>query len=203
MFNGNYRGIVKTHGDNGRCKVFVPSIMPVEFEDKPNDLPWCEPAQPLFASTENGGMFQYPSINSTVWVFFEDGDINLPVMFAVSLGDKFFDGSNNKKFLLKTDKFTMEIDDASDLTTITINTVNVNANMNVVGNVTVDGTLDVTGDVTTDSNLMVKGGATVGGGVVAGGGISAGGDITSPTVSMNSHKHLEQGDGKPTTPPII
>lgn len=52
-----------------------------------DNLPDCEQASSLSFGTNKGlGVFTYPNIGSTVWCFFENGDQNLPVYFASSLG---------------------------------------------------------------------------------------------------------------------
>ena len=84
---GFYRGIVKAHCDAGRCKIFWPGVSPTEFENDPDSLPDAEQASPLFAAAkQDEGMFFYPNIDSIVWGFFENGDINFPVYFASAIG---------------------------------------------------------------------------------------------------------------------
>jgi len=86
-YDGFYRGIVVQHCDHGKCKVFIPTVYAQEYADDPNKLPLAEQASPLFGGTNNGnGMFSYPNIGTVVWCFFQDGDINLPVYFAATLG---------------------------------------------------------------------------------------------------------------------
>lgn len=181
MFNGMYRGIVKDHGDNGYCKVFVPSILPREYENTPNKLPWCEPAQPLMMNSSTGGMFQYPEIGESVWVFFMSGDVNKPVMFATSLGSKFT--TTPKKFVIKTDTFIMEVDDTSATTNISINTLNVSAKVNVTGDVDIRGKLTVSGTIDSGAD------------------ITSGGDVITKKVTLNTHKHIGNL-GSPTSPSI-
>lgn len=91
---GFYRGIVKRHELNGCCKVFVPGVYDKKLEDEPNQLPNAEIATPVFGGGNTGaggsgnsrGMFSYPNIDTKVWVFFQNGDQNYPVIFAQSLG---------------------------------------------------------------------------------------------------------------------
>ena len=101
QFFGNYRGVVKSHGPNGLCKIFFPGVHDSTFENNTERLPWSEPAQPLFAGggTSNG-IFQYPDINSTVWGFFEGGNINRPVFFALTNNNKakFIAGENSIQY---------------------------------------------------------------------------------------------------------
>lgn len=86
---GFYRGIVKAHSTNGKCKIFWPGVTPDDFENKTEFLPDAEQAAPLFAGAANkNGVFFYPDINSVVWGFFENEDVNRPVYFASTLSYK-------------------------------------------------------------------------------------------------------------------
>lgn len=94
--NGFYRGIVLKHLSNGFCKIYIPSVYPEEYNsyEKADNLPSAEQAAPLSFGTNNGlGIFSYPNIGSIVWCFFQNGDQNLPVYFASTLGGK--DTTNN------------------------------------------------------------------------------------------------------------
>ena len=87
--NGFYRGVVKAHSDNGRCKIFWPGVTPSEFKNSPEKLPDAEQAAPLFcASHTENGLFFYPAVGTYVWGFFANGDINYPVYFAASLDNE-------------------------------------------------------------------------------------------------------------------
>ena len=82
---GFYRGKVVKHCKDGFCKVFIPGIYPDEFENNPDALPDAEQASPLFGGgTQGNGMISIPDVNATVWCFFQNGDQNLPVYFAMS-----------------------------------------------------------------------------------------------------------------------
>lgn len=112
---GNYRGTVKKHGENGYCKIFFRGIYPEEYEKNIEKLPWAEPAQPLFAGGALGnGVFQYPDIDSTVWAFFEAGNINYPIFFALTNNDK------NKfiqdEFIIHYDKSVIKFDKSNNIT---------------------------------------------------------------------------------------
>lgn len=106
---GNYRGIVKQHGLNGLCKIYFPGVYPKEYETNITKLPWAEPASSLFGGGSLlNGSFMYPDIESTVWGFFEAGNINMPVFFAQTNNDKtqFISGECSivyGDFLLKLD----------------------------------------------------------------------------------------------------
>ena len=86
---GFQRGIVLKHLSHGRCKVWIAGVYPDEWNsyDMADNLPDCEQASSLSFGANNGlGVFTYPNIGSIVWCFFENGDQNLPVYFASSLG---------------------------------------------------------------------------------------------------------------------
>ena len=71
----------------GKCKVWIPGVYPSEFKDDPTSIPWAEQAMGLFGGGSAGnGSFSYPNIGVAVWCFFANGDQNLPVYFALSLG---------------------------------------------------------------------------------------------------------------------
>lgn len=154
---GFYRGIVKAHSPNGKCKIFWPGVTPAEwFEDdeKLSLIPDAEQAAPLFASGGDGnGTFCYPEVGTTVWGFFENGDANFPVYFATTLS--FNDNSTTyndelKWDLLKSrrDKRIIKVDEF----TITINSENESVVVdNGVGHITLskDGkiSLDTSNDI--------------------------------------------------------
>lgn len=86
---GFYRGVVKAHSTNGKCKIFWPGVTPEDYENKPEFLPDSEQAAPLFGGGANrNGLFFYPDIGSIVWGFFENEDVNRPVYFASTLSYK-------------------------------------------------------------------------------------------------------------------
>ena len=85
--HGFYRGTVIQQLEHGLCKIYVYGVYHKSFIDNPDRLPIAEPATPLFGGGNNGnGLFSYPNIGSTVWVFFANGDQNYPVYFAQTLG---------------------------------------------------------------------------------------------------------------------
>ena len=88
---GFYRGVVLKHLSNGRCKIWIPTVYPDEWNsyDKADLLPSAEQASSLAFGANNGnGVFSYPNIDSIVWCFFERGDQNFPIYFASTLGGK-------------------------------------------------------------------------------------------------------------------
>ena len=105
---GLFRGTVVRHELNGQCKVFIKEIYPPEYENKPDMLPDAEIGTPIFGGGVCGnGMFSYPNIGTTVWVMFQNGDQNLPVILAQTLGG----GGSNKQYK-KLIKMSGEVDDA-------------------------------------------------------------------------------------------
>ncbi len=89
---GFYRGKVLKHLENGFCKIWIPGVYPEEYMNSPEKLPPAEQAAPLLfgyqtdAQGVGNGAFSYPDLNAIVWCFFQNGDQNLPVYFASTLG---------------------------------------------------------------------------------------------------------------------
>lgn len=68
---GFYRGQVLKHCQQGKCKIWIPSIWPIEWRSNPDLLPSAEQAAPLFGGSFAGnGMFSWPDLGSIVWCFF-------------------------------------------------------------------------------------------------------------------------------------
>ena len=187
-YNANYRGIVKAHGSHGKCKIFVPGVYAESTIT--SDLPDAEPAQSLFAGCNSGqGVFQYPLVGSTVWVFFENGDHNRPIFFATSLGGT--EASQNftaDKYIIKTKTSTIIIDDTTgniDITTdtshnITVPTINITSTSKV--------------DITSPNVNVNQGTVTV-----------TGGDVIADGITLKTHYHLGDGAASPpanTSAPI-
>ena len=82
-YNGFYRGTVMQCLNNGFCRIRIPGILEALNGDI-NTLPLAEPAQSLGGGTTFNGQFMYPDLNSTVWCFFEGGNLERPVYFATS-----------------------------------------------------------------------------------------------------------------------
>lgn len=179
-----YRGKVKSHGEGGKCQVFVPSVYNSTFDVNFTKLPWAEPAQSLFASgTSGNGVFSYPKLKTTVWVFFDGGDVNRPVMIASTLGAS--DNFGEYKYVLKTDKLKIEIDDQSGEVDITINgDVKLKVkSIEVTGDISIDGSLNVSKTIDADGIITSKL------------------DCKSGVISGLSHPHIGN-QLKPTSPPI-
>jgi hypothetical protein len=95
---GIYRGVVEDNRSDpekaGRCKIRIFGIhsksrvldankmdgIPIE------DLPWAEPACPIFGGVSKIGIFGIPTQGSHVFVFFENGHILQPRYFATAPG---------------------------------------------------------------------------------------------------------------------
>jgi phage baseplate assembly protein gpV len=169
-YDSIYRGTVKAHGDHGRCQIYVPGVYRAE-DANASFLPWAEPAQGLFAGCAEGqGVFQYPLIDSSVWVFFENGDHHFPIFFAAALGGT--DAKPNfvkDKYIVKTNTSTITIDDTTGAIVIstdtshttTVPTITINASSSVIINspsVKVNsGTITVTGGDVIADGISLKG----------------------------------------------
>jgi hypothetical protein len=101
---GFYRGKVVEHGENGKCKIFIPGVFPDSWLEEKNNykLPYAEQANSIgFDNNRDNGFFTYPDINSIVWCFFANEDQNHPVYFATcqggTLGYNTIYNSENKK----------------------------------------------------------------------------------------------------------
>ena len=83
-YNGMYRGKVLDNKDPlkaGRVKIHVYGVyddIDVTF------IPWAIYADSFMGGSVDKGGFTIPSVDDTVWVFFENGDYMLPVFFAGS-----------------------------------------------------------------------------------------------------------------------
>jgi hypothetical protein len=77
-FPGIYRAtVIDNTSTDGSVKVLVHPMMNGISE---SDLPWAVPAMPV--ALANSGIYGLPAVDSTVWVFFDGGDLYSPVYFA-------------------------------------------------------------------------------------------------------------------------
>ena len=113
-FFGKYRGLVTDNRDpllRGRLKVQVPQVLgDAEI--------WALPCVPY--AGKDVGFFAMPKNSTVVWVEFEAGDPSFPIWTGClwALGDiAAADAAPDIKFL-KTEKFTLRIDDAAGEITI-------------------------------------------------------------------------------------
>lgn len=93
--------------------------------------------------------------------------------------------------------------------TINCTTATVNASSSVTldtPKTDITGVLNVTGLITGNGGLAVSGGGgaavTVSGNMNLEGQIDASSDVVAGGISLMNHKHQEQGDGSPTSPPL-
>ena len=132
-YTGIYRGTVIYNDDpdvKGKIKIFVHGVYPDEYCNKPQYLPWAEPAMGLFGgnwTNENPDSHgnhlnsqvgwctvphrgNAPDQGSQVYLFFEHGDINFPVYFAaVQAGDGWFSEHPNQH-VFRSDNVHIRID---------------------------------------------------------------------------------------------
>lgn len=109
-FFGKYRGKVANNIDplyRGRLQVSVPSIL------GDNNLSWAMPCVPY--AGKNVGFYAMPSINTNVWVEFEEGDPDYPIWSGCFWGKGELPlpppaPATTKMF--KTDTMTVTFDDA-------------------------------------------------------------------------------------------
>ena len=146
-----YRGEVISEGQIGKCKIFIPVVYPDSYYDKPESLPWAEPAMPLFGGNDNGnGYTGWARVGAIVWVFFEQGDHNYPVYFAACQGGSNWSAVDKDTFMYKTTKYEKIISDSA--AEVKKETITGNVKQDITGNneQIVDGenTIDVTGSST-------------------------------------------------------
>lgn len=123
--NGFYRGIVKDNKDplcQGRVKVYVLGIYPSTFENYPEKLPWAELSMPVFGGgyTTKGvsvetGVSSVPRIGAPVWVFFEQGDQNFPIVaFQINSGPGWI-SEHRRQHVIATENIKIVIDEEPTL----------------------------------------------------------------------------------------
>jgi hypothetical protein len=126
-FYGHYRGTVIENFDpkvKGRCKIWVRAVYPEEFKDLPKNLPWAEPAMPIFGGSYKAlssgdkpetGMTGPPHIGAELWLFFEQGDHNYPIYcFAAQSGPGWMSEHKNQH-VIQTDNVRIRIDEEPTL----------------------------------------------------------------------------------------
>lgn len=86
--NGLHRGRIESIDDpdrQGRVKVRVFSVHGDEFRTPTRSLPWAEIAEPGGGGYDFGS-FNPPPVGSTVWIGFEDGLVDFPVVLGTFRG---------------------------------------------------------------------------------------------------------------------
>lgn len=128
---GKYRGEVVANNDpdrHGRVRVKVESI------DPDNDLGWAMPCAPY--AGDNVGFFTIPPERASVWVEFENGDLEKPIWsgcFWSSRDGLPVDNYSPDRKVLKTGIGTITIDDTPGSGSLIIETT---AGMKLVMNTT-------------------------------------------------------------------
>ena len=169
---GFYRGIVKQHMPGGRCKIWIPAVYPEEYKTMPDKLPDAQQAAPLFAVSRNSnknGTYSYPALESIVWCFFENNDVNYPVYFAATheMGDakaKWDSLSPGKENMKKIVVDKVEITINSSDKSIAISNGNANIEMTPDGKISLSGVeieLNAINSVKINGNNILTEGMTV------------------------------------------
>ena len=86
-----YRGVVENNVDplkRSRVQVRILGIHTHELSLNTDSLPWAEKASST-GSFQGIGLTSVPQNGSWVWLFFENGNIQRPVYFAISVGGSF------------------------------------------------------------------------------------------------------------------
>jgi uncharacterized protein involved in type VI secretion and phage assembly len=107
-FFGKYRGQVVENVDpeqRGRLQVQVPSVL--------GDLKvWALPCVPYVGKSK--GLFLMPDKKVGVWVEFEAGNPSFPIWSGCFWNEREAPEKSPAKKILKTDKFTLTIDDEAE-----------------------------------------------------------------------------------------
>jgi len=88
---------------------------------------------------------------------------------------------------IKTPKLYIECDSID----IIADTINIKGDLNIVGDITMDGNIELYGDINQTGNQLIYGSVNI-----------VNGDCIADGISLKNHKHMEQGDGAPTSPSI-
>lgn len=93
--NGIYRGVVEDNQDpekQGRCRIRVYGIHTAtkigtsETGIPTADIPWADPAIPIYGGISKVGIYGIPNQGANVYVFFQYGNPMKPVYFAAAPG---------------------------------------------------------------------------------------------------------------------
>jgi hypothetical protein len=121
--DGIFRGIVVDNtGELGRCKIYIPTIYPPEFEENFDSLPWAEPAMSLMGGNFTGkggqnietGFAGWPKVGAIVWLFFERQSYGNPVYFAASQAGPGWISEHNEQWNYQSDNVRIRIDEAPE-----------------------------------------------------------------------------------------
>lgn len=108
-FFGKYRGTVVANddpGNRGRVRVTVPAVLDTD------EFGWAEACVPYAGA--GVGLFAVPPVGANVWVEFEGGDPDYPIVTGCfwGAGDAPGTGRPSTK-VLKTDGITLTLEDGS------------------------------------------------------------------------------------------
>lgn len=116
-YHGIYRGRVAGNLDPnglGRVQVSVPAVL------GEGRMAWAMPCSPYAG---NGvGLFLVPPVDASVWVAFENGDLDRPIVLGGfwAMGEAPATPALAQKKVLKTDAVTLTFDDTSGAGGVTI-----------------------------------------------------------------------------------
>jgi uncharacterized protein involved in type VI secretion and phage assembly len=107
-FHGKYRGTVTANVDpqrRGRVQVSCPAVL-VDGQQA-----WALPSSPYAGA--GVGLFTVPPVGANVWVEFEGGDIDYPILAGCFWGEREAPSTTGQASMkvLKTDCLTLTIDD--------------------------------------------------------------------------------------------
>ena len=115
-FYGKYRGTVANNVDpmqRGRVQVEVPAVL------GDGRLSWAEPCVPY--AGDQVGLFAVPPVGANVWVEFEGGDTDHPILAGCFWGQGQAPGTGLPTTkVLKTDSITLTLEDLSGAGGLTI-----------------------------------------------------------------------------------
>jgi uncharacterized protein involved in type VI secretion and phage assembly len=114
---GKYRGKVAANVDpqkRGRVQVSCPAVL------NEGKLAWAMPSSPFAGA--GVGLFLVPPVGANVWVEFEAGDIDYPIVTGCFWGKDESPSSTGKAEvkMLKTDGMTLTIDDTPGALKVTL-----------------------------------------------------------------------------------
>ena len=69
--------------------------------------------------------------------------------------------------------------------------IKIKGDIDIVGDINMEGDITLFGNITQEGNQNITGSVTV-----------SNGDVVADGISLKQHKHMEQGDGAPTSPPM-
>jgi hypothetical protein len=164
-FFGKYRGLVVQNQDilerRGRLRVVVPQVLG-------DTEVWAMPCVPYAGA--GVGLFTLPPKDTPVWVEFEAGDPSYPIWTGciwpsgdISITDL---GVTSPNKFLKTDKFSLEIDELLGIVTLKLNQGEAKIEFSPIG-ITIKGTTVSVEDSAGGKIMIAAGGVIVNNGVLA------------------------------------